>query len=72
VVPTSNSDTIHVRFYETCGTDDVIVLKLASTPANVVSVDLHGNPIHSDVAVYSNEIRVSLKANCIGTVEIRF
>lgn len=72
VVPTSNSDTIHVRFYETCGTDDVIVLKLASTPTNVVSVDLHGNPIHSDVAIYGNEIRVSLKANCIGTVAIRF
>ena len=72
VVPTTDEDTIHVRFYETYGTADTVVLKLAKAPAGAVSIDLHGNPVASDVTVNGNEVRVSLDANCIGTVAIRF
>ena len=72
VVPTTDACTIHVRFYETCGKDDTIVLELAKAPSSAISVDLHGNTVASDVTVTGNEIRVSLNANCIGTVAIRF
>ena len=72
VVPTIEADTIHVRFYETGGKNDTVVLKLAKQPTGAVSVDLHGTPVPSDVTIIGNEVRVSLNANCIGTVAIRF
>lgn len=72
VLPTTQADTIQVRFYETCGKNDTVVLKLAKAPISATGIDLHGNPVSSDVTVTGNEIRVSLDANSIGTVAIRF
>ena len=72
VLPTEEAGAIHVRFYETCGKDDTLVLKLAKAPVSAVSVDLFGKEVPSDVTVSGNEVRLSVKAHCIGTVELKF
>lgn len=72
VLPTPESDVIHVRLYETCGKDDKVVLKLAKAPANVVSVDLSGRTVPSDAAIVGNTISASVKANTIAELQIHF
>ena len=72
VLPTTQPGTIHVRFYEICGRDDTVVLKLAKAPVRAVSVDLSGNELPSDIIISGNEVRVSIKANCIGEVKLLF
>ena len=72
VLPTEKSGTIRVRFYETCGKDDTVVLTLAKAPINAVSVDLAGKEVPSDITVCGNEVRVSVKSHCIGEVELKF
>ena len=72
VLPTTQPGTIHVRFYEICGRDDTVVLKLAKAPVRAVSVDLSGNELPSDIIISGNEVRVSIKANCIGEIKLLF
>ena len=72
VLPTEKAGTIRVRFYETCGKDDTVVLKLAKAPASAVSVDLFGMEVPSDIAICGNDVRVSIKSHCIGQVELKF
>ena len=72
VRPTEEPNTIRVRFYETCGKDDTMVLKLAKAPVSAVSVDLSGKEVPSDVTVHSKEVRVSVKSHCIGEVKLKF
>ena len=72
VLPTEKASTIRVRFYETCGKDDTVVLKLAKAPASAVSVDLFGMEVPSDIAICGNDVRVSIKSHCIGQVELKF
>ena len=72
ILPTEKDGTIRVRFFETCGKDDTVVLKLAKAPVCAVSVDLFGKEVPSDVTVCGSEVRLSVKANCIGEVELKF
>ena len=72
VLPTENAGTVQVRFYETCGKDDTVVLKLSKAPVNAVCVDLAGNEIASDITVCGKEVRVSVKAHCIGQIKLTF
>ena len=72
ILPTEKDDTIRVRFFETCGKDDTVVLKMAKAPVCAVSVDLFGKEVPSDAAVRGSEVRLSVKANCIGEVELKF
>ena len=72
VLPTENAGTVQVRFYETCGKDDTVVLKLSQAPLSAVSVDLAGNEVASDITVCGKEVRVSVKAHCIGQIKLTF
>lgn len=72
VMPSEDPNVITARFYENCGCDDKITLKLAKTPTAAVSVDLNGKEIASDVTVDGNNVTVSVKANCLGAVKIMF
>ena len=72
ILPTEKDGTIRVRFYETCGKDCPVVLKLAKAPVSAVSVDLFGKEVPSDISVCGNEVRLSVKSHCIGQVELKF
>ena len=72
ILPSEKGGEMTVRFYETCGQDDQITIKLAKTPKSAVSIDLNDKVLDSDVAVNGNEITVSVKANCIGAVKITY
>ena len=72
VLPTEETGTIHVRFYETCGKDDTVVLKLAKAPVSAVSVDLFGKEQETGITVNGNEVRIPVKAHAIGEVELKF
>lgn len=72
VVPSEKAGEMTVRFYETCGKDDKVTIKLAKTPKNAVSIDLDDRILDSDVNVKGNEVTVSVKANCIGAVKITY
>ena len=72
VRPTEQKDTVRVRFYETCGKDDTVILTLTKVPVCAVSVDLFGKKVPSDISVCGNEVRVSVKSHCIGEVELKF
>ncbi len=72
VVPSENGGEMTVRFYETCGKDDKITVKLAKEPKTAVSIDLDDRTVDSDVSVNGNEVSVSVKANCIGAVKITY
>ena len=72
VLPTEYPGTIHVRFYETCGKDDTVVLKLANSPVSAASVDLFGKVQNTGIIVNGAEIRIPVKAHAIGEVELTF
>ena len=72
VLPTEASNAIHVRFYETCGKDDTVVLKLAKAPVCATSVDLFGKELEPCVTLCGNEVRIPVKAHAIGQVELKF
>ena len=72
VLPTEQPGTIHVRFFETCGKDDTVVLKLAKAPVSAVSVDLFGKEQLSGITLSGSEVRIPVKAHCIGQVELKF
>ncbi len=72
ILPSENGGEMSVRFYETCGKDDNVKIKLAKTPKSAICIDLNDKILESDVAVKGNEISVSVKANCIGTIKITY
>lgn len=72
VLPSEKGGEMTVRFYETCGKDDNVTVKLAKTPKSAVCVDLMGKEIESDVTVNGNEITLSVKANTIGAIKIDY
>lgn len=72
VLPTEEASTIHVRFYETCGKDDTVVLKLAKAPVSATSVDLFGKEQSTGITLCGNEVRVPVKAHSLGEVELKF
>jgi len=72
VLPTEDSNVIHVRFYETCGCDDRVVLKFSKALSNVVSVDLSGAEAAPEAAIIDNEVHVPIEANHLGEVKVTF
>lgn len=72
VLPSENGGEMTVRFYETCGKDDKIIIKTAKTPKCAQSTDLYGNVKESDISVKGNTICLSVKANSIGAVKITY
>ena len=70
VVPTEDARVFHVRFYETCGKDDRVTVRLPAAPAAAVSVDLNDREVASDLTLQGNGITVSVKANCLGQIRI--
>ena len=72
IVPTETEGEYHVRYYETCGREDKLVLTLRKAPAGVASVDLNGREIPSDVTVDGSTVTVSVKPNTLGQIKVTF
>ena len=72
ILPTEDPNVIHVRFYETCGRDDHVVLKFSKEVSNAVSVDLSGAETENAINVRGKEVHVPVKANHLGEVKVTF
>lgn len=72
VLPTTQRDTILVRFYETAGQDDAIALRFGKPVISAVATDLMGHEIDSDISIDGNTVTLTAKGSSIGQIEVKF
>jgi len=72
VVGSPRGDGLHVRLFETAGTEDSVTLGFAAPVTCSAAVDLRGRQVPSDITVKGREVTLTVKANTIAEIAVTF